>query len=125
MKKAQRILNELIDDLRNKEFKYEPKKEEEIDWSAYNLSKIHEAKFFLTFVKEAVDGAQIQLSKNEGPGRPQSDAYDLAKILLMKEYFPVADRQAEGLAFLCKERLGLKNVHSASTICRAYSNSDH
>jgi len=37
MKKAQRVLNELINDLRNKQFKYEPKEEKEIDWSAYNL----------------------------------------------------------------------------------------
>ena len=124
MKKAQRLLNDLIKEIRSKEFKYEAKPDQEIDWSAYNLSKIHEAEFFLTFVKEAVDGVQIELSKNEGPGRPVSDAYDLAKIILMKEYFHVAERQAEGLAFLCKERLALKNVYSASTIGRAYSRAD-
>jgi len=124
MKKAQRILNELIEDLRNKDFNYQSKEEKEIDWSAYNLSKIHEADFFLTFVKEAVDGVQVKLPKNEGAGRPQSDAYDLAKILLMKEYFHAAERQADGLAFLCKERLALKNIYSASTIGRAYSRTD-
>lgn len=124
MKKAQRLLNDLIESIRNKEFNYEAKSETEIDWSAYNLSKIHEADFFLTFVKEAIDGVQVKLTKNEGPGRPVSDAYDLAKILLMKEYFHAAERQAEGLAFLCKERLALKSLPSASTIGRAYSRID-
>ncbi len=124
MKKAQKLLNDLIKDIRSKEFNYEAKYEKEIDWPSYNLSKIHEAEFFLTFVKEAVDGIQIKLSKNEGPGRPVSDAYDLAKIILMKEYFHAAERQAEGLAFLCKERLALKNIYSASTIGRAYSRAD-
>ena len=37
MKKAQRILNELIKDLKNKEFKYEAKEEKEINWSQYNV----------------------------------------------------------------------------------------
>lgn len=124
MKKAQRLLNSLIEDIRSKQFKYEAKEEPELNWSAYNLSKIHEADFFLTFVKEAVDGVQTKLTENDGPGRPLSDAYDLAKILLMKEYFHVAERQAEGLAFLCKERLALKNIYSASTIGRAYSRAD-
>lgn len=124
MKKAQRLLDSLIEDIRNKQFKYEAKEETELDWSAYNLSKIHEAEFFLTFVKEAVDGVQISLPKNNSQGRPVSDAYDLAKILLMKEYFHAAERQAEGLAFLCKERLALKNIYSASTIGRSYSRAD-
>lgn len=124
MKKSQRLLNDLIESIRSKEFNYEAKSEKEIDWSAYNLSKIHETEFFLTFVKEAVDGVQVKLSKNEGPGRPVSDACDLAKILLVKEYFHAAERQAEGLAFLCKERLALKNLYSASTIGRAYSRTD-
>lgn len=124
MKKAQRILNELIQDLRNKQFKYESKEEKEIDWSAYNLSKIHEIHFFLIFVKEAVDGLQVQIQKQTGPGRPLSDVFDLAKIILVKEYFQTGERQAEGLGLLFKEKLDLKAVPSASTIGRAYSRSD-
>lgn len=124
MKKAQRILNELIEDLKNKQFKYEPKEEKEIDWSAYNLSKIHEINFFLVFVREAVDGSQVQVQEQTGPGRPASDAFDLAKVILVKEYFQTGERQAEGLALLFMEKLALKNAPSASTIGRAYSRTD-
>ena len=49
MKKAQRILNQLIKDLKNKDFKYEAKEEKEINWSQYNLAKINEIKFVLMF----------------------------------------------------------------------------
>ena len=121
---AQRVLNNLIKDLKDKTFKYEPKDEKEIDWSAYNLSKIHELDFFLTFVREAVDSCQIKFSENEGPGRPASDAYDLAKVLMMKAYLQTGERQTEGLASLFKEKLALKNIVSASTIGRAYSRED-
>jgi len=124
MKIAQRVLNELIKDLKNREFKYEPKEEKEINWSAYNLSKIHEINFFLVFVREAVDGSQVQIQKQTGPGRPASDAFDLAKVILMKEYIQTGERQAEGLALLFKEKLALKTTPSASTIGRAYSRSD-
>ena len=123
-RKAQSILNELIKDLKEKNFKYESKEEKEIDWAAYNLSKIHEVEFFLVFVREAVDDAQVKFQQNEGPGRPLSDAFDLAKILLMKTYFQVGERQTEGLALLFREKLALKNTVSASSIGRAYSRTD-
>lgn len=123
-RKAQKILNELIKDLKNRNFRYEPKEEKEIDWSAYNRSKIHEINFFLVFVREAVDGSEVQILKRTGPGRPTSDAFDLAKVILMKEYFQTGERQAEGLALLFKEKMALKSTPSASTIGRAYSRSD-
>lgn len=124
MKKAQRILNQLIEDLKNKEFKYEAKKEAEINWSNYNLSKIHEIDFFLTFVRETIDEAQVHFPEQEGRGRPLSSAFDLAKIILVKDYFQAGERQAEGLSMLFKEKLALKHFYSASTIGRAYSRVD-
>jgi len=124
MKKAQRVLNQLIEDLKNKEFKYESKKEKEIDWPHYNLSKIHEIDFFLTFVREAVDGVEVHFPEQDGRGRPISSAFDLAKIILMKDYFQAGERQAEGFSMLFKEKLALTNFYSASTIGRAYSRQD-
>lgn len=124
MKKAQRVLNQLIEDLKNKEFKYEAKEEKEINWSQYNLSKINEIDFFLTFVREAVDGAEVHFPEQDGRGRPLSSAFDLAKIILMKDYFQAGERQAEGLSMLFREKLALKNFYSASTIGRAYSRVD-
>ena len=122
--KAQLILNELIKDLKEKSFKYEPKEETEIDWGAYNLSKIHEVDYFLVFVREAVDGTEVKFQQCGGPGRPLANAFDLAKILLVKTYFQVGERQAEGLASLFREKLALKNSISASSIGRAHSRID-
>ena len=123
-RKAQTILNELIKDLKEKNFKYEPKEEKEIDWASYNLSKIHEMEFFLVFVREAVDGTQVKFQQNDGPGRPLANAFDLAKVLLVKTYFQVGERQAEGLASLFREKLALKSSVSASSIGRAHSRTD-
>jgi transposase len=124
MKKAQRILNQLIKDLKNKDFKYEAKEEKEINWSQYNLAKINEIKFVLMFIRAAVDGVEARFLERGGPGRPLSSAFDLAKIILVKEYFETGERQAEGLSDLFSEKLALKHPYSASTIGRAYSRTD-
>lgn len=78
----------------------------------------------LEFIREAVDGCGLEFPKTEGPGRPQGNPYDLAKMALVQNYFQVGERQAEGLAMLFKEKLALKDVPSASSIGRAYSRAD-
>ncbi len=124
MKKTQRILNQLICDLKNGDFKYQPKEEKEIDWGSYNAAKINEMHFFFTFVKEAVDMVKLEEQKTRQPGRPAMNAYDLVKIILIQMYFQTAERQASGLALLFKEKLMLIDVPSPRTIGRAYSRDD-
>lgn len=124
MKKAQKELNALIDDLKNKNFKYEEKEEREIDWTAYSLAKTHEIDYFLKFVRKAVDGCGVAIPEKTGPGRPGGDPFDHAKIILMQNYFQVGERQAYGLSILFREKLGLLGNASPSSICRAYSRLD-
>jgi transposase len=124
MKKTQRILNQLICDLKNGDFKYQPKEEKEIVWASYNTAKINEMHFFLTFVKEAVDIVKLEEQKTRQSGRPTMNAYDLAKIILVQMYFQTAERQASGLALLFKEKLMMSEVPSPRTIGRAYSRED-
>ena len=69
--KAQRVLNKLLRDLKEGDFKYQPKEEKEIEWSAYNLAKIKEIEFFLIFVKEAVGMVKIEEDKVKRKGRPR------------------------------------------------------
>ena len=118
--KAQRTLNKLIRDLKDGNFKYEPKEEKKIDWSSYNLAKIKEIEFFLIFVKEAVDMVKLEEDKFKRKGRPSKDAYDLAKVILTQIYFQTGERQASGLASLFKEKLLLSEIPSPRTIGRAY-----
>ncbi len=66
----------------------------------------------------------MRFPEQQGPGRPRTDAFDLVKIILVKEYFQTGERQAEGLALLFKEKLALKSTPSASSIGRAYSRVD-
>lgn len=124
MKKSQKILNKLICDLKNGDFKYEAKDEKEINWGSYNAAKINEMHFYLTFVKEAVDMVKLEEQKTRQPGRPAMSAYDLAKIILIQMYFQTAERQASGLALLFKEKLMLTEVPSPRTIGRAYARDD-
>lgn len=123
-RKEQKILNELIQDLKNKDFKYVAKEEKEIDWSSYNLARINEINAYLIFVREAVNNAYVEISTVKGPGRPPTAARDLAKIILVQGFFEVAERQASGLATLFKEKLGLENDPSPRTVGRAYRRRD-
>jgi len=123
-RKNQKVLNELIKDLKNKDFKYATKNEKEINWSSYNLAKINEINAYLLFVREAVDNAYVEITKAKGPGRPPTAACDLAKIVLVQIFFEVAERQAAGLAELFKEKLNLENEPSPRTIGRAYKRHD-
>ncbi len=124
MKKNQQVLNKLIKDLKDGNFKYISKAEKEIDWTTYNRAKINEIHFFITFIREAVDMAEIETQKKIGVGRPPKNAYTLAKIILLQIYFQVPERQAEGLALLFKEKLQLNDIPSARSIGRGYNRQD-
>lgn len=124
MWKAQKILNELIKDLKEGNFKYAPKGEKKINWAAYNTAKINEIHFFITFIREAVDMAEVRDMETTGRGRPLKDAYTLAKVILLQIYFQVPERQASDLAMLFKEKLHLSSIPSARSIGRAYGRQD-
>lgn len=123
-RKVQLLLNQLIRDLKENNFAYQPKPEKEIDWSSYNAAKINEINFYLEFVREAVESAALGKQGGGMMGRPPHDALGLAKVLLMQTYFQVAERQASGLALLFREKLGLGKVPSPRTIGRAYKRGD-
>lgn len=48
MDREQRKLDELIKELKDKEFKYIPREEREIDWSKYDEAQINDMLFFLS-----------------------------------------------------------------------------
>jgi len=121
--KVQVALNKILKDLKEGSFRYSPKDDKEIEWASYSLAKINEIDFFLAFVRKAVARAERAM-KLRRRGRPATDACDLAKIILVKEYFQAGERQASGLALLFREKLGIRNVPSPSTIDRSYGRRD-
>lgn len=124
MDRKQRKLDELIKELKDKEFKYIPREEREIDWSKYDEAQLNEINDMLLMIRDTVDEAAIRLgfkgAKFEGPGRPPYPPEDLAKAVLMQQYFDVANRGAAGLVLLFREKMGIKQAFSYKTIERAY-----
>jgi transposase len=120
----QRKLDGLIKELKDKEFKYIPREEREINWSRYDEAQLNEINDMLLTIRDTVDEAALRLhikdAKFEGPGRPPYPPEDLAKAILMQQYFGVANRGAAGLVLLFKEKMGIKQAFSYKSIERAY-----
>lgn len=126
MDSKQRKLDRLIKELKDKEFKYVPREEREINWSRYDDAQLNEINDMLLMIRDTVDGAAFRLgikdAEFEGPGRPPYPPEDLAKAILMQQYFDVANRGAAGLVLLFKEKMRIKQAFSYKSIERAYDN---
>jgi len=126
-RRSQQKLDQLIKDLKEDKFKYTSKKDEEIDWGRYDKVQINEINDMLLMIKEAVDVAyqrlNIEAKIDKGSGRPSNNPADLAKALLMQQYFGVSNRIAVGLVILFKEKMRVSDTFSYKTIERAYENS--
>lgn len=122
--RKQRKLDEIIKELKDKEFKYIPREEREIDWSKYDEAQLNEINDMLLMIRDTVDEAALRLgikeAKFEGPGRPLYPPEDLAKAIPMQQYFCVVNRMAAGLVLLFREKMGIKQAFSYKTIERAY-----
>lgn len=121
----QEKFDRLMEQLKRDEFKYVARAEREIDWSSYDRAQINEINDMLLLIRDAVEEASLRLGieemlKNAGPGRPQNHPADLAKAVLMQQYFCVSNRVAEGLVKLFMEKMRIKGAFSYKTIERAY-----
>lgn len=118
-------LKKLLSSIEQEEFTYNPKEKERIDWTSYDYAQIHEMSDMLKNIKDAVDYVCIELDIEKKPksrGRPPVYPGDLAKAVLMQQYFGASNRVAQGLLYLFREKLGVKEF-SYKTIERAYDNS--
>jgi transposase len=122
----QKKFNELLKKMKNDEFKYIPKEEKQIDWAKYDKAQINEINNMLLLMRDMADEASRRLKIDEllngGPGRPPVSPRDLAKAILMQQYFGVSNRVAEGLVLLFREKMRIRNTFSYKTIERAYEN---
>jgi len=85
------------------------------------MAQIHEIDDMLRGIRRAVDRAVRRLPKRPPqPGRPPVPLADVAKAILVQQYFQTANRQTEGLLLLFREKLGLSTDFSYKTIERAY-----
>lgn len=72
---------------------YEDKEPREINWNAYTLSQIKEAREILLFIKREVDKCEMPPKK---VGRPLTNPKVLAKAILICEALGFVERKAEG-----------------------------
>lgn len=130
-RRKERELQEIISQIREKEFAYAPREEKKINWRAYGKAQYREIAEMLDFIREIVNAAEERISartpqKRVKPvGRPcEIPASDVLKVLLMQTYFGESNRVAEGLQILFSDRLGLRMEFSYKKIERGFDDGD-
>ena len=124
---AQKKFDELMKRMKSEEFEYQPKEGEKIDWSKYDRAQINEINEMLFLIREAVEEASVRLGVDDllmkgVRGRLETHPADLAKAVLLQQYFDVSNRVAEGLVMLFREKMQIEQEFSYKTIERAYDN---
>lgn len=111
------------------DFTYEKKEKNDTDWTKYDTAQINEINDMLEYIRDSVDQAVWNLHIEERyerekrkPGQPMVFPGDLAKAVLLQQYFRVSNRVSEGLMRLFMEKMGIKEFFSYKTIERAYGN---
>jgi len=106
---------------KNKRIKfYEHKKPRAINWNAYTLSQINEAKEVLLFIKNAVDNCILP---TKHAGKP-TNYRDLAKAVLISEALGFTERKAQGWLELLGHFAGISEILDDRVIGKSYSKPD-
>jgi len=107
---------------KNKRIKfYEHKEPREIDWNAYTLSQIKEAKETLLFIKKEVDKCEMPPKK---VGKPLTDPKVLAKAVLICEAMSFVERKAEGWLEILGPFVGIHEKIDDRVIGNAYNKAE-
>lgn len=103
---------------KNKRIKfYKNKEPREINWNAYTLSQIDEAKDVLLFIKNAVDNCILPSRKS---GRP-TNYKALAKAILVCEALGFTERKAQGWLEIIGPFIGIYEKLDDRVIGKAYN----
>ena len=118
-----RELVEFINEAREDKGKkiYEDKEPREINWNAYTLSQINEAKEILLFIKKEVDRCEMPPKK---VGRPLTNPKILAKAILICEALGFTERKAQGWLELLGPFAGIYEKLDDRVIGNAYNKSE-
>ena len=104
---------------KNKRIKfYEHKKPKEVDWNAYTLSQIRDAKETLLFIKREVEQCEMPPKK---VGRPLTNPKVLAKVVLICEALGFVERKAEGWLEIIGPFVGINEKIDDRVIGNAYN----
>lgn len=114
-----RKLVEFINESRRDKSKkiYSDKIPRKIDWIAYNQSQIKSSKETLIFIKNSVDKC---IEPPRKVGKPLTNPKELAKAILICEYFNLTERKAQGFLELVKKFVGISENLDDRVIGNAY-----
>ena len=96
---------------------YEDKEQREINWSAYTLSQINDAKETLLFIKNSVDKC---IEPPKKVGKPLTNPKILAKAILICESFGLVERKAQGFLKIIGHFVGINEKLDDRVIGNAY-----
>jgi len=125
----QSVLREILSRIDSGDFKYEKREKKRINWNLYDQAQISEINDMLIFFANIVDEAVRDLILEERykdelkkPGKPSIFPGDLAKSILLQQYFHTPNRVTIGLVHLFKEKMRIRSSFSYKSIERAYEN---
>ena len=118
-------LRELVKSVRDGTFEYKNRDKTEINWAKYDSAQIKEMANYLNNLRDIVDEADDRIRsrtipEKRGPGKPETNPADIAKMLLLQTYTESPNRVAEGLLLLFQEKLAISKHFSYKTIERGY-----
>ena len=96
---------------------YEDKEPKGINWSAYTLSQINDAKETLLFIKNSIDRC---IDPPKKVGKPLTNPKLLVKSILICELFGLVERKAQGFLELFGSVVGINERLDDRTIGNAY-----
>jgi transposase len=118
-------LRDLVKKVRDGTFEYKNRDKSEINWVKYDYAQIKEMADYLNNIRDIVNEADNRIKSRtipdkRGPGKPETNPADIAKLLLLQTYTESPNRVAEGLLFLFQEKLGISQHFSYKTIERGF-----
>ena len=118
-------LRALVKKVRDGTFEYKNRDKSEINWVKYDYAQIKEMADYLNNIRDIVNEADNRIRsrtipEKRGPGKPETNPADIAKLLLLQTYTESPNRVAEGLLFLFQEKLGISQHFSYKTIERGF-----
>jgi len=122
--KAQYRLTQLIKDVRARKYRYIPREDKPIDWSSYTEAQYNEMADYLNLVREIIDEIrrEIRHIDQRKVGRHPKSCFNLAKAVMVQQYFETSNRVTAGLLRVLKEKLNLTEDLTYKDIERAYEN---
>src|SRR4030067_3070151 len=118
-------LRDLVKKVRAGTFEYKNRDKSDIDWAKYDYAQIKEMADYLNNIRDIVNEADNRIRsrtipEKRGPGKPETNPADIAKLLLLQTYTDSPNRIAEGLLLLFRAKLGISEHFSHKTIERGY-----